>query len=51
MLTGGAENMSMAPHVLYGARFGVRLGLDLVVSITCIKHHVLYSPLQFYASF
>ena len=33
VLTGGSENMSMAPHVLYGARFGVRLGLDLTVSL------------------
>ena len=33
VVTGGTENMSMAPHVLYGARFGVRLGLDLAVSL------------------
>jgi acetyl-CoA acyltransferase 2 len=29
VMTGGAENMSQAPHVIRGARFGIRLGLDL----------------------
>ena len=27
----GAENMSMAPYILRGARFGTRLGTDLKV--------------------
>lgn len=38
VLTGGTENMSMAPHVLRGARFGVKLGLDLTV-----KYNLEYS--------
>lgn len=29
VLTGGAENMSMAPYVVRGARFGIPLGADL----------------------
>ncbi|XP_076808550.1 3-ketoacyl-CoA thiolase, mitochondrial-like [Clavelina lepadiformis] len=28
-LCGGSENMSQAPHTLYGARFGTKLGQDL----------------------
>ena len=32
-MTGGAENMSGMPHALYGARFGTKLGTDLVASI------------------
>ena len=31
-LCGGSENMSQAPHTLYGARFGTKLGQDLKVS-------------------
>lgn len=31
VLTGGAENMSMAPYVVRGARFGIPLGADLKV--------------------
>ena len=27
-LAGGAENLSQAPHVLYGARWGLELGQD-----------------------
>jgi len=29
VMTGGAENMSQAPHIARGLRFGVRLGLDV----------------------
>jgi len=29
VLTGGVDNMSMAPHVLRGVRFGAKLGVDL----------------------
>lgn len=33
----GSENMSMAPYILRGARFGTKLGVDLKVrSVTCI---------------
>jgi len=35
VLTGGAENMSQAPHVLRNVRFGIPLGRDQVV---CRKH-------------
>lgn len=31
VLTGGAESMSLAPHMVWGARFGVPLGQDLVM--------------------
>jgi acetyl-CoA acyltransferase 2 len=31
VLTGGAESMSLAPHNVWGARFGVPLGTDLVM--------------------
>lgn len=31
VLTGGTENMSAVPYALPGARFGVRLGMDLTV--------------------
>ena len=36
VLTGGAENMSLSPHAVRGIRFGVKLGLDVVVSVICI---------------
>lgn len=29
----GAENMSMAPYTLRGARFGTKLGIDLKVGL------------------
>jgi len=29
VLTGGAENMSQAPHIVRGIRFGVKLGVDV----------------------
>lgn len=32
VLTGGTDNMSMAPHVLRGVRFGAKLGVDLKVN-------------------
>lgn len=31
VLTGGAENMSLAPHTVHGARFGAKLGQDLTM--------------------
>jgi len=31
VLTGGAESMSQAPHILRGIRFGIPLGRDQVV--------------------
>jgi len=31
VITGGAENMSLSPHAVRGIRFGVKLGLDVVV--------------------
>jgi acetyl-CoA acyltransferase 2 len=31
VLTGGAENMSLAPHCVRGIRFGVRLGTDVIM--------------------
>ncbi|ELU05757.1 hypothetical protein CAPTEDRAFT_174646 [Capitella teleta] len=34
VLTGGAENMSLAPHAVRGIRFGVRLGTDVVMEDT-----------------
>jgi len=34
VLTGGAENMSLSPHAVRGIRFGVRLGLDVVMEDT-----------------
>jgi len=40
VLTGGAENLSQAPHVLRGIRFGIPLGSDPVV---CTMHTVILS--------
>jgi acetyl-CoA acyltransferase 2 len=34
VLTGGAENMSLSPHAVRGIRFGVRLGVDVVMEDT-----------------
>jgi acetyl-CoA acyltransferase 2 len=34
VLTGGAENMSLAPHSVRGIRFGVKLGQDVVLEDT-----------------
>ena len=31
VLTGGTENMSMAPYTVRGTRFGTKLGVDLKV--------------------
>jgi len=31
VLTGGAENMSQAPHVIRNVRFGIPLGRDQMV--------------------
>lgn len=33
VLAGGTENMSMAPHATYGARWGLRLGDDKLVDV------------------
>jgi len=33
VLAGGTENMSMAPHATYGARWGLRLGDDRLVDV------------------
>jgi len=33
VLTGGAESMSQAPHILRGVRFGIPLGRDQAVRI------------------
>jgi len=35
VLTGGAESMSQAPHMIRGIRFGIPLGRDQVV---CCRH-------------
>ena len=35
----GSENMSMAPYILRGARFGTKLGTDLKVGL-CRLHNV-----------
>ena len=37
-MTGGAENMSLAPHAVRGIRFGVKLGMDVVVSASQKSH-------------
>lgn len=34
VMTGGAENMSLAPHAVRGIRFGVKLGMDVVMEDT-----------------
>lgn len=36
VLTGGSENMSQAPHILRGARFGLKLGVDPPVSASTL---------------
>jgi len=36
VLTGGAESMNQAPHVIRGIRFGIPLGRDQVVCSRCL---------------